>query len=81
MLGANEASSRFKIDAQLEDQGWAVLDANAVRFDERCGSVLGIVAQQSEALRMEHAVVQPLLVGTFNRNQVSEGAKAEVAFA
>ncbi len=81
MLGANEASSRVKIDAQLEDHGWAVLDASAVRFDERCRSILGIVAQQSEALSMEHAVVPPLLVGTLNRNHVSEGAKEEVAFA
>jgi|EndMetStandDraft_4_1072995.scaffolds.fasta_scaffold29851_4 hypothetical protein len=80
MLRASEASFRVRIDAQLEDQGWDVLDANAVRFDER-RSVLGIVALRSEALRKEEAVVQPLLAGTFNRNQGSEGAKEGVAFA
>jgi type I restriction enzyme R subunit len=29
----NEALSRVKIDALLKDQGWAVGDANAVRFE------------------------------------------------
>ncbi len=29
----NEAFSRVKIDAQLRDQGWDVLDPNAVRFE------------------------------------------------
>ncbi len=29
----NEAFSRVKIDAQLRDQGWDVLDTNAVRFE------------------------------------------------
>jgi type I restriction enzyme, R subunit len=29
----NEAFSRVKIDAQLKDQGWAVADGNAVRFE------------------------------------------------
>ena len=29
----NEAFSRVKIDAQLKDQGWEVMNANAVRFE------------------------------------------------
>jgi type I restriction enzyme, R subunit len=33
MPGTNEAVSRVKIDAQLRDQGWDVLDINAVRFE------------------------------------------------
>jgi hypothetical protein len=33
MAGTNEALSRAKIDAQLKDQGWDVLDINAVRFE------------------------------------------------
>lgn len=33
MSGTNEAFSRVKIDAQLRDQGWDVLNTNAVRFE------------------------------------------------
>jgi hypothetical protein len=33
MRATNEAFSRVKIDAQLVDQGWDVLDINAVRFE------------------------------------------------
>lgn len=33
MPGTNEAFSRVKIDAQLRDQGWDVLNPNAVRFE------------------------------------------------
>ena len=33
MAGTNEAFSRVKIDAQLKDQGWDVLNTNAVRFE------------------------------------------------
>ena len=33
MSGTNEAFSRVRIDAQLEDQGWEVLDTNSVRFE------------------------------------------------
>ena len=33
MAGTNEAFSRVKIDAQLKDQGWEVLNTNAVRFE------------------------------------------------
>lgn len=32
-MPTNEAFSRVKIDAQLKDQGWDVLDTNAVRFE------------------------------------------------
>jgi type I site-specific restriction endonuclease len=32
-MATNEAFSRVKIDAQLKDQGWDVLDTNAVRFE------------------------------------------------
>ncbi len=32
-MATNEAFSRVKIDAQLKDQGWNVLDTNAVRFE------------------------------------------------
>jgi len=30
MPGTNEAFSRVKIDAQIKDQGWDVLNSNAV---------------------------------------------------
>lgn len=33
MGGTNEAFSRVEIDAQLKDQGWDVLNPNAVRFE------------------------------------------------
>ena len=33
MPGTNEAFSRVRIDAQLRDQGWDVLNPNAVRFE------------------------------------------------
>lgn len=33
MAKTNEAFSRVKIDAQLKDQGWDVLDTTAVRFE------------------------------------------------
>jgi hypothetical protein len=33
MPGTNEAFSRVKIDAQLKDRGWNVLNPNAVRFE------------------------------------------------
>jgi len=33
MSGSNEAFSRVRIDAQLKDQGWEVLDPNSVRFE------------------------------------------------
>ncbi len=33
MPGTNEAFSRVKIDAQLKDQGWDVLNPNAMRFE------------------------------------------------
>lgn len=33
MLRTNEAFSRVKIDAQLRDDGWNVLDNNSVRFE------------------------------------------------
>lgn len=36
MPGTNEAFSRVKIDAQLKDQGWDVLNPNAVRFEYVC---------------------------------------------
>jgi type I restriction enzyme R subunit len=32
-MTTNEAFSRVKIDAQLKEQGWDVLDTNAVRFE------------------------------------------------
>ena len=35
MLGTNEAFSRVKIDAQLKDQGWDVLNTNALPAAEQ----------------------------------------------
>lgn len=32
VTGTNEAYARVKFDAQLKDQGWDVLNANAVRL-------------------------------------------------
>jgi type I restriction enzyme R subunit len=33
MAATNEAFSRVRIDAQLRDQGWDVLDISSVRFE------------------------------------------------
>ena len=81
MSGANEAFSRVGMDAQLKDRGWDVLYTNGVRFEERCRSVLGVVVQQSEALKKAEAVFQSLLARTFNSNHVAEDAKEEAALA
>lgn len=81
MSGANEAFSRVRMDAQLKDRGWDVLYTNGVRFEERCRSVLGVVVQQSEALKKAEAVFQSLLARTFNSNHVAEDAKEEAALA
>ncbi len=64
MGGTNEAFSRVKIDAQLRDQGWDVLDPNAVRFEyvlpdkakadyvlcDRHGRALGVVEAKKAAI-------------------------------
>ena len=81
MSGANEAFSRVRMDAQLKDRGWDVLYTNGVRCEERCRSVLGVVVQQSEALKKAEAVFQSLLARTFNSNHVAEDAKEEAALA
>ena len=54
MPGTNEAFSRVKIDAQLKDQRWEVLNTNAVRFeyvlpDRTCfpDSVVGFLPGES----------------------------------
>ncbi len=37
MTGTKEAFSRVKVDIQLRDQGWAVENRNAVRYEETAG--------------------------------------------
>ena len=49
MPGTNEAFSRVKIDAQLKDQGWDVLNPNAVRFEYRVLSGWACPAQGGPA--------------------------------
>lgn len=72
MAGTNEAFSRVKIDAQLKDQGWDVLDVNAVRFEyvlpdrtkadyvlcDRNGRSLAIVEAKKAAINPAEAEAQ-----------------------
>lgn len=52
-----------------------------VRFEERCRSVLSVVAQQSGALQRAEAVFQSLLVSAFNGDQGAEHSAEEAAVA
>jgi cell wall-associated NlpC family hydrolase len=68
----NEAFSRVKIDDQLRDQGWDVLDTNAVRFEyilpdntradyvlcDRHGRALAVVEAKKAALNSAEAEAQ-----------------------
>jgi type I restriction enzyme R subunit len=72
MPGTNEAFSRVKIDAQLKDQGWDVLDINAVRFEyvlpdktkadyvlcDRNGRSLAVVEAKKAAINPAEAEAQ-----------------------
>lgn len=72
MAGTNEAFSRVKIDAQLRDQGWDVLDTNAVRFEvvlpdrtkadyvlcDRNGRSLAVVEAKKAAINPAEAEAQ-----------------------
>ncbi len=72
MPGTNEAFSRVKIDAQLKDQGWDVLNPNAVRFEyvlpdktkadyvlcDRHGRALAVVEAKRAAINPAEAEVQ-----------------------
>lgn len=51
------------------------------RFEERSHSVLGIVDQQTEALKKAEAVFQSLLARTFDGNQAAEHSAEEAAVA
>ncbi len=72
MPGTNEAFSRVKIDAQLKDQGWDVLNPNAVRFEyilpdrtkadyvlcDRHGRALAVVEAKKAAINPAEAEAQ-----------------------
>ncbi len=72
MAGTNEAFSRVKIDAQLKDQGWDVLDINAVRFEyvlpdktkadyvlcDRNGRALAVIEAKKAAINPAEAEAQ-----------------------
>jgi type I restriction enzyme R subunit len=71
-MSTNEAFSRVKIDAQLKDQGWDVLNANAVRFEyvlpdktkadyvlcDRHGRALAVIEAKRAAINPAAAEVQ-----------------------
>lgn len=68
----NEAFSRVKIDAQLKDQGWEILNPNAVRFEyvlpdgtkadyvlcDRHGRALAVVEAKKAAINPAEAEAQ-----------------------
>ncbi len=72
MPGTNEAFSRVKIDAQLKDRGWDVLNTNAVRFEyvlpdktkadyvlcDRHGRALAVVEAKKAAINPAEAEAQ-----------------------
>jgi type I restriction enzyme, R subunit len=72
MPGTNEAFSRVKIDAQLKDQGWDVLNTNAVRFEyvlpdrtkadyvlcDRHGRALAVIEAKKAAINPAEAEAQ-----------------------
>jgi type I restriction enzyme R subunit len=72
MPSTNEAFSRVKIDAQLKDQGWDVLDTNSVRFEyalpdrskadyvlcDRNGRALAVIEAKKAAINPAEADAQ-----------------------
>lgn len=72
MAGTNEAFSRVKIDAQLRDQGWDVLNTNSVRFEyvlpdktkadyvlcDRHGRALAVIEAKKAAINPGEAEAQ-----------------------
>lgn len=72
MPGTNEAFSRVKIDAQLKDHGWDVLNTNAVRFEvvlpdrtkadyvlcDRFGRSLAVIEAKKAAINPAEAEAQ-----------------------
>lgn len=72
MPGSNEAFSRVKIDAQLKDRGWDVLNPNAVRFEvvladqtkadyvlcDRHGRALAVIEAKKAAINPAEAEAQ-----------------------
>jgi type I restriction enzyme R subunit len=72
MPGTNEAFSRVKIDAQLRDQGWDVVNPNAVRFEyvlpdrtkadyvlcDRHGRALAVIEAKKAAINPAEAEAQ-----------------------
>jgi type I restriction enzyme R subunit len=82
MPGTNEAFSRVKIDAQLKDQGWEVLNPNAVRFEyvlpdktkadnvlcDRHGRALAVIEAKRAAMNPAEAEVQ---AKAFNQDRQS----------
>lgn len=70
-----------KLDTErLEDLALPVPpQGDQARFEQRCQSALGILVQQSEALRKADATFQSLLARTFGGNPASQKAVAEEA--
>lgn len=72
MPATNEAFSRVRIDAQLKDQGWDVLDTNAVRYEyvlpdgtradyvlcDRNGRALAVIEAKKAAINPAEAEAQ-----------------------
>lgn len=72
MAATNEAFSRVRIDAQLRDQGWDVLDINAVRYEyvlpdgtradyvlcDRNGRALAVIEAKKAAINPAEAEAQ-----------------------
>lgn len=72
MPGTNEAFSRVKIDAQLKDRGWDVINPNAIRFEyvlpdktkadyvlcDRHGRALAVVEAKKAAINPAEAEAQ-----------------------
>ncbi|MBS0316142.1 MAG: hypothetical protein JSR49_03345 [Proteobacteria bacterium] len=74
MAATNEAFSRVRIDAQLRDQGWDVLDIHAVRFEyvlpdgtradyvlcDRNGRALAVIEAKKAAINPAEAEAQAM---------------------
>lgn len=89
MPGPNEAFSRAKNGTWLKDQGWRLLDINAVRFEyvlpnkTRADDVLcaGNCRRQADVLTKAEATFQALLSRAFSGDLTAAGSVPEEAVA
>lgn len=89
MPGSNEAFSRAKIGTWLKDQGWGLLDINAVRFEyalpdkTRADYVLcdRNCRRQADVLTKAEATFQALLSRAFSGDLTAAGRVPEEAVA